>query len=1019
MSFIHLNVHSDYSKGWGLGRIEELCRAARDLGIKQLALTDTNGIYGLVFFVQIAKEMGIEPILGSELLYGERRAVLIVKNRQGYANLCHIISARHCHCNFDLVRALRERRRGLIIFSDDFSLLKVLKRDSMEDLFVEMSPGYQMARCYAFSRKTGIPPLATNRVYMVRKGQFRLHRILRAVSLNSKLSRLTNENTCREHNFLNTPRNMIGQYPHAPIAISNTVKVAESSLSDWDFDRIIFPSFEKLDAEEAFNQLYRATMDGCRERYGKITMEVRERVAHEMRIIREKGFAPYFLVVADITKKANRSCGRGSAAASIVSYALGITHVDPIKHNLFFERFLNPGRMDPPDIDVDFAWDERDQVIDYAFAKYGNRRTAMVANHNTLGARSAIREVAKVFGLTDREIGQVTDKIGFEWRLKETWQELTHNPKMRGIKFRKPWDDILTTAFQLQGHFNHLSTHCGGLVIVPDEVRRYCPVEISRSGLQVLQWEKDSVEEAGLVKIDILGNRSLAVIRDALDLVEKNYGRHIDYARLNPLNDPQTAAIFYKGETVGVFYFESPATRQVLTKVRSGFTFDEYLTLDHFLLNVVVTSIIRPASNQAIHTWISRLQGEEWTPPHPLLGPVLKETLGVMVFQEQLSQAAIHLAGFDPAEADTLRKTVSKKHKEKKLRDFYTRFVRGASERGVSRGVIEEVWQMMIGFDGYSFCKPHSASYTMVAYKSAYLRAHYPAEFMASVISNHGGYYSTLSYISEARRMGLEVLPPDINESEIKYIGKNRQIRVGLMQLKEITQEAKEAIIHTRVKTGPFISLEDFLNRTKPHIHLQDVRILIKGGCFDDTAQGISRPGLVWEAIRFFARKEEKKTPGLFDLGKTPARVLPLKRDRQAPYPKHVMLRHEAQVFGFILSVHPLTLCGNILKSLDYVRAEDLHSLVGREVITIGWPVSGKTVHTKEGEPMKFITFEDLTAVYEAVFSPKVYHRFCHILNVTGPYILKGRVEKTFNAINITVSRVGFLNKTTCLADFT
>jgi len=1019
MSYIHLNVHSDYSRGWGLGTIEEVCQAAKDLGIKRLALTDTNGVYGLIFFVQIAKEMGIKPILGSELLYGERRAVLIVKNPQGYANLCHIISARHCHSNFDLTRALRERRRGLIIFSDDFSLLKFLKRDSMEDLFVEMSPGYQMARCYAFSRKTGIPPLATNRVYMARKDQFPLHRILRAVSLNRKLSRLVNEDTCREHSFLNTPREMIDQYPHAPIAISNTVKVAESALSNWNFDRIIFPSFEKLDAEEAFHQLYRATMDGCRERYGKITRKVRKRIAHEMGIIREKEFAPYFLVVADIVKRASRSCGRGSAAASIVSFALGITHVDPIKHHLFFERFLNPGRMDPPDIDVDFAWDERDQVIDYAFAKYGNRRTAMVANHNTLGARSAIREVAKVFGLTDREIGQVTDKIGFQWRLKETWQELTHNPKMRGIKFSKPWDDILTAAFQLQGHFNHLSTHCGGLVIVPDEIRRYCPVEISRSGLQVLQWEKDSVEEAGLVKIDILGNRSLALIRDTLDLIEKNYGRHIDYTLLNPLDDPETAAVFYKGETVGVFYFESPATRQVLTKVRSGFTFDEYLTLDHFLLNVVVTSIIRPASNQAIHTWIARLQGEKWAPPHPLLGPVLKETLGVMVFQEQLSQAAIHLAGFDPAEADTLRKTVSKKHKEKKLRDFYTRFVRGASERGVSRGVIEEVWQMMIGFDGYSFCKPHSASYTMVAYKSAYLRAHYPAEFMASVISNHGGYYSTLSYISEARRMGLEVLPPDINRSEIKYIGKDRKIRVGLMQLKEIAQEAKEAIIHDRIKTGPFISLEDFLNRTRPHIHLQDVRILIKGGCFDDIARGISRPGLVWEAIRFFGRKEEKKAPGLFDLSKNPVRTPRLKRDCHAPYPKHVMLRHEAQVFGFILSVHPLTLCGDILKGLDYVRAEDLHSLVGREVTTIGWPVTGKTVHTRDGDPMKFITFEDLTAVYEAVFSPRVYHRFCHILNITGPYILKGRVEKTFNAINIMVNRVGFLNKTTCLADFT
>jgi error-prone DNA polymerase len=232
-----------------------------------------------------------------------------------------------------------------------------------------------------------------------------------------------------------------------------------------------------------------------------------------------------------------------------------------------------------------------------------------------------------------------------------------------------------------------------------------------------------------------------------------------------------------------------------------------------------------------------------------------------MVFQEQLSQAAIHLAGFDPAEADLLRKTVSKKHKEKKLRDFYARFLRGASERGVSRGVIEEVWQMMIGFDGYSFCKPHSASYTMVAYKSAYLRAHYPAEFMASVISNQGGYYTTLSYISEARRMGIEIIPPDINRSEIKYTGKNRQIRVGLMQLKGIAQEVKEAIIHNRVKTGPFISFEDFLNRISPHIHLQDVRILIKGGCFDGIAKGASRTELVWQAIQFLPGGRRKRRP--------------------------------------------------------------------------------------------------------------------------------------------------------------
>ncbi|MFH1243338.1 MAG: DNA polymerase III subunit alpha, partial [Pseudomonadota bacterium] len=670
-------------------------------------------------------------------------------------------------------------------------------------------------------------------MYLVRKDQFRLHLILRAISLNTKLSRLVPEDTCREHNFLNSPQDMIDQYPHAPIAISNTLKIADSCRSDWDFGRIIFPCFEEMDDEESFNRLYHETMEGCRRRYGKITRAVRERVEHEMRIIREKNFAHYFLTVADITKKAQRSCGRGSAAASIVSYALGITHVDPIKHDLFFERFLNLGRMDPPDIDVDFAWDEREGIIDYAFARYGNRRTAMVANHNTFAARSAIREVAKAFGLTESEIGRVTGKIGYGWRLKEIWQELPRHPKMIGIDFQRPWDEILSAAAQLEGHFNHLSTHCGGLVVVPDDIRKYCPVEISARGLQILQWEKDSVEDAGLVKIDILGNRSLAVIRDALDLVKKNYGRRIDYACMDPVNDPRTIRVFYQGDTFGVFYFESPATRQVLTKVRSGFTFEEYLGMDHFLLNVVVTSIIRPASNQGIHTWISRLHGEPWEPPHPLLAPVLKETLGVMVFQEQLSQAAIHLAGFDPAEADTLRKVVSKKHREKRLRDFYVRFVKGALERGVSQKIIQEVWQMMMGFDGYSFCKPHSASYTLVAYKSAYLRAHYPAEFMASVISNGGGYYSTFGYLSEARRMGLRILPPDINQSEVKYIGRDKEIRVGLMQLKDLSREAKESVIYERSKNGPFISLEDFLFRAGSHLGPQEVRILIKAGCLD------------------------------------------------------------------------------------------------------------------------------------------------------------------------------------------
>jgi error-prone DNA polymerase len=385
-----------------------------------------------------------------------------------------------------------------------------------------------------------------------------------------------------------------------------------------------------------------------------------------------------------------------------------------------------------------------------------------------------------------------------------------------------------------------------------------------------------------------------------------------------------------------------------------------------------------------------------------------------MVFQEQLSQAAIHLAGFDPGEADSLRKVVTKKNREKKLRDFCTRFVRGAREYGVRQDVIENVWQMIMGFDGYSFCKPHSASYTLVAYKSAYLRAHYPAEFMASVIANGGGYYSTFGYISEARRMGLEILPPDINLSEIKYIGKDKTIRIGFMQLKDLAQVAKEAIIHERSKNGPFTSLESFLKRTRPHVHLQDVRVLIKAGCFDGVAPGLTRPALLWQALRFFGKDDIPAQTSLLDTA--PSQTLSpdgLKPNMPvpAPYTKSLVLKHEVDTLGFFLSVHPLDRFEGVLKGLDYVKARDLHSKVGNQVTTIGWQVTGKTVHTKDGDPMKFISFEDTTDIYETVLFPKVYDRYCHMLNKTRPYILKGKVEETFGAVNLRVDWIGFLDR--------
>ncbi len=1005
--FVHLHVHSHYSKGWGTGTIEELCTAARHLGMKHLALTDTNGLYGAVFFIHTAREAGIVPVVGSELVCEDgHRALLLAKNRDGYSNLCRLVSDRRCRGHFDIIRSLRQWRAGLVVCSDDFQLLKALKRDGAGDLFVEMSPGFRMAACHAFSRKSGIPPLATNRVFLVRQEDYRVHRILRAVDRNTTCSRLDPDDMCREHNYLCAPELMIDHFPHAPEALENSSIVAEACGVAWDWNETVFPRFGKMDDQEAFELLYEKVVEGCRRRYGGFPLHVRERVDYELKVIREKNFAHYFLVVADITSRVPRSCGRGSAAASIVSYALGITHVDPVAHGLFFERFLNSQREDPPDIDVDFPWDERERVLDYVFSAYGTSRAAMVGAHVTFGARAAVREVAKVFGLSAREIGSITGRIGFRWSLRATGDGLAGHPKFRGVKLDPPWDRILEAAGRLEGHFEHLSTHCGGVVLVPDEIRRYCPVEISASGPQVLQWDKDAVEEAGLVKIDILGNRSLSVIRDALAMVEQNYGKHVDYASLNPLDDRKAVEIFYRAETMGVFYFESPATRRVLTKVRSGMSFEEYLAGDHFQLNVVVTSIVRPASSRSVDMWISRLHGEPWRSPHALLDPVLDETLGVMVFQEQLSRAAVNLAGFEPSEADTLRKVVSKKDRGRRLGDFHGRFVEGARRRGVPVETIEEVWRMMMGFDGYSFCKPHSASYTLVAYKSAFLRARYPAEFMAAVVSNGGGYYSTYAYLSEARRMGLEVLLPDVNLSNWSCTGKGGALRMGFMLVRGFSRQAAEAVMHERDQNGPFDSLPGFLSRTGDAVQLHDVRALIKAGCMDGVARGLSRADCLLAALKFHHLKNTRKGPGLFAGGSSPLPSTSAGRLQSG----QSLLSHEQKSFGFLISVHPLSLYRDRISELGCITAEDLHLWVGRKVTMAGIIITGKTVSTVNGDTMKFVSFEDETGIYEAVFFPGEYRRYCVMLDVSRPCILSGTVEESSGAVTLTVHRMRVLD---------
>ncbi|MBN2721104.1 MAG: DNA polymerase III subunit alpha, partial [Proteobacteria bacterium] len=558
-SYVPLHVHSSLSPAWGVHAPERLCAAAKGMGITRMALTDRNGLYGAPRFLECAREAGIEPVIGAEAVAGRHRAVLLARDNAGYSNLCRLLSDLHCREGFCLPTAIASFREGLVVLSDDPETVKPLKRDSKEHLFVEMSPGHNLHTALALSRETGLPPVATTRAVFLETGDIRIHRVLRAIALNTKLSRLETLETAGEFDFLMTPKQIGDLFPHCPEAISNTVIVADLCRTRVGPSGFIFPNFRGLKDEEAFDLLQKRAFEGARSRYGTISPPVRERLDRELGLIRGKGFSHYFLVVEELAGRCPRTCGRGSAAASLVAYSLGITHVDPMKHNLFFERFLNEGRVDPPDIDVDFPWDERDGVLDYAFSRYGASRAAMVANHVGFGARAAVREVAKVFGIPSGQIKEFTRRLSGFGRASGTEEKVRSDPLFRGERPDGKWREIISIASRLEGHLRHLSLHCGGLVVVPDEIRRYVPVEVSAKGLPVIQWEKEQTEAAGLVKIDILGNRSLAVIRDTLAAIRADAGVSIDYARWQPLEDQATRRLIMEGRTMGCFYIESPA----------------------------------------------------------------------------------------------------------------------------------------------------------------------------------------------------------------------------------------------------------------------------------------------------------------------------------------------------------------------------------------------------------------------------------------------------------------------------
>ncbi len=994
-------LRSSFSLMQGTSSPAKLCARAKKFGYTHPALIDRDSLIGLLPFLAACRQHRLRPLVGAELTdpHSSDSIICLVKNKRGYAHLCNLITKRKTDAKgekkFSLLEEIAARNTGLLILTRSLPLLRQW-RDCEVDLGVDLGdrPTEQGGKLRKWALKNTIPAVATPKAIMARQGETSLYLLMQAIRTNRRFDprEIQTKSHQNQPTWLEPPAVYQNRFAVWPEVLEATRRIpARCAFSGPKFG-IVMPPW-KVEGKKAAPALRLAAYQGACKRYGTDLSEaVVERLEHELQVIDSMGFSSYFLVVRDIvsravTKTKGRSlriCGRGSGAASLVAYCLEITNVCPLKHNLYFERFLNPGRSDPPDIDIDFAWDERDAVLNQVLKRHGNH-AAMVSTTICFKPRMAIRETAKAFGLPPGEISAVTKKIPHFHRnngcsLLAWMREL---PALKGESLAAPWPEIIHLAADLVGIPRYLSVHPGGVVITPRPVSDYVPVEPAAKGVPIIQWGKDAAEEAGLVKIDLLGNRSLGVIRDCIaSLTEER--RDFDEEYWQPEEDFKTKEAVAKGRTMGCFYIESPAMRLLQQKAATG-SFEQL---------VLQSSIIRPAANEYIREYVRRLHGGSWDHLHPLLAEVLDETFGIMVYQEDVSRVAVALAGFSHARADGLRKVISKKDRELRLRDYHREFDEGCTVRGIDQETRKKLWQMMMSFDGYSFCKPHSASYARVSFQAAYLKTHHPAEFMAAVISNQGGYYSTFAYVSEAKRMGLQILPPCVQKSSIRWQGKGKKIRVGLMAVKGISSEVMKKIIVARGEKN-FSSTVDFWQRVQ--VPDDQCRTLIHSGAMDSISCDGNKTRLLWELAQFRSLTKARKNSSLFPIRLPPAPNL-------QPVPHWEQLRREYRALGFLCNNHPLLLYKHKLQGR--IRARDLKKYRGKQVSFAGWLITGKLVSTKTGEVMEFLTFEDETGLVETTFFPKVYRRYASRLFSGQPYMLKGTVEEEYGAVTLTVQHV-------------
>jgi len=1009
--FVHLNCHSHHSMLAGVDGEGALAQAAAAMGSPALALTDTNGLYGAVAFHHAARAAGLRPIYGAEITGGSEedgppRAVVLAKDLAGYAELCRIVTGRQLDPGFSLARWLSDASDGVIILSSDSRLLdRVARARGGGNLFAELlrpGGGREGHALLAFARQRGLPVVATNRVFFIRREGVLVHRLLSAIRTGATLSTLPKGAAASAESWLKTPREMARLFADVPQALVNTHRIAERCDVTLPVGEVLLPRFPLPPGESHAARLTALARRGVRALHAG-RGEALRRLEYELKVINGLSLAPYFLIVWDIVREAHArgipTVGRGSAANSLVCQALGITEVDPLAHNLYFERFLNPERTDYPDIDIDFPWNRRDEMIEYAFDKYGHDNVALISAHVHFRGRSALRETGRALGIPDAEIGALTRALPHGVDVARLAEAREAVPECRHLPLEdEPYRGMIALARMIEGLPRHLSIHCGGIVISPFPITRRMPLEKTPKGFVVTQFDMYPVEDMGLLKIDLLAQKGLAVLADAAQAVAANSGARVDFTRRDPTGDPATRALIRRGDTIGCFYIESPGMRNLLKKLR----------VDSFEMLTAASSIIRPgvADSGMMKSFIDRHNGREAVRPlHPRMARLLKDTFGVMIYQEDVIKVAHEIAGMSLGEADSLRKCMSKKRDWQDIRTHRERFLAGAGAGGVQPAVALEIWRQIESFAGYAFCKAHSASFALVSYQTAYLKAHHPAEFMAAVLSNRGGFYDTAAYVEEARRMRLRILPPSVNASDEAFTAvaapggaagcrAANGIRVGLGQFRNLSEAAIASILDARLRGGPYTSLADFLARTE--VGDKEAEALILAGACD--ALGGTRPELLWQ-LKLLGRKRALATARLPGF---PALHGDIRIPRLPDYTPREKLLAELACLDIAVSAHLLSL----YRTPAHVPARALGGFAGRVVTLTGWLVHAKRTRTAKNQLMKFLMLEDKTATFDVTLFPAVYRRFGPLLYDRGPYTVTGRVEREGDCLNVTAHRL-------------